>query len=240
MFFWTSKLILLALNWSFSPFSCSGTLSACPPNAFCCPVSARSQDWMSHAWWRAVETCPGNAQQGKLSWILSLRGQGQNDGKAPGCVKMTKCVWLWGGCDGGEQSLYPLLCCRPFSLPARLPCSRLGRDCRFLGLRCLLTTSWPHQLREWLSPPSVCRPGSLLAWQRSPTADPIRSLRTEGEPGEARIASQSQRAQAAPGAAQQSAGPDLLASPSPTLKLVTACPRLAANSDNQATEEEGE
>jgi len=153
-------------------------------------------------------------------------------------MKITKSLWLWCRRDEGEKNVFPLLCCCPFSLPAGLPCSQPGRDCLFLGLRCLLTTSWPLQLQEWLSPPSVCRPGCLLTWQRSPKADPIRSLQTEGEPGEADITSQSQCAQAAPGAAQQSAGPDLLALPSPTLKLVTARPRLVANSDTQAAEEE--
>lgn len=240
MLFWKSKLILLVLNWSFSPFSCSGTLTACPSNAFSCPVSTRSQRRVSHTWWSVVESCPGNAQQGKLSWILAPHAQGQNDGKAPSCIKIAKCFWLWGRWDEGEQSLSPLLCCCPFSLPAGLPCSQSGRACLFLGLRCLLTTSWPLQLWERLSPPSVCCPGCLLTWQRSPKADPICSLQTEGELGEADITSQSQRAQAAPGAAQQSAGPDLLALPSPTLKLVTARPRLVANSDTQATEEEGE
>lgn len=61
----------------------------------------------------------------------------------------------------------------------------------------------------------------------------MRSLHAEGEPEEADITSPSRRAQAAPGAAQQRAGPDL-ALPSPTLKLVTARPRLVANSDIQA------
>lgn len=112
--------------------------------------------------------------------------------------------------------------------------SRACAPSSLLPLLLACTTSCPLQLREWLSPPSVCCPGCLPAWQQSPKADPIRSLSTEGELGEADITSQSQRAQAAPGAAQQSAGPDLLALPSPTLKLVTVRPRLVANSDPQA------
>lgn len=241
MLFWKSKLILLALNWSFSPFSwlwhtdCMPILLPCEHMFTMCGVC-----WVSHTWWRMVESCHGNVQQGKLSWILAPHGQGQNDGKAPARLKITKCLWLWGRWDKGEQSLSPLLCCHPFSLPAGLPGSHSGRDCLFQGLRGLLTTSWPLQPREWLSPPSICCPGCLLTWQQSPKADPIHSLQTEGKPREADITSQSQRAQAAPRAAQQSAGPDLLALPSPTLKLVTARPRLVVNSDTQATEEEGE
>lgn len=76
---------------------------------------------VSRTWWRVVESCPGNAQQGKLSWILAPQGQGQNDGKAFVCMKITTCCWLWGRRVEGEQSLCPLLCCCPFSLPAPPP-----------------------------------------------------------------------------------------------------------------------
>lgn len=126
MHFLKNKLSLLALNWSFSPFSCSGTLTACPSNASSCPVSTRSQHWVPYTWWRVMESCPGNAQQGKLGWILSPHGQGENDGKAPGCTKITKHLWLWSRRDEGEQSLSPLLCCSRFSPPAGLPCKPVG------------------------------------------------------------------------------------------------------------------
>lgn len=137
-------------------------------------------------------------------------------------------VW-WRGAE---------LCCHPISVPAELPAG--SQAMTVPGAEFFAHHLLSPSLRAWLSPPSVCCPGCLLSWQPSPKADPIRSLQTKGELAEADITSQSQRARAAPGAAQQSAGPDLLALPSPTLKLVTAHPRLAANSETQATEEEGE